>query len=189
MAVHGFKLHWWSQFGTKSNINYHVSLFGLLAIHFLLKAFILIFRISLLITLLCSLNVYSGEVVPCLETAMSQRAINQCANIDFNKAELELKRVIVEIRDLYKNEKKFLVNLDKSQKHWAVQLEMDLDLKYPKADEPMYYGSVFPMCYSAYKTKLTLQRIAFLKGWLKGSVEGEVCSGSVMNEYYIKNSE
>ena len=145
--------------------------------------------ISFLITILFSLNVYSEETASCLETAMSQRDMNQCAGIDYKKAESELHRVIKEVQRLYKGETKFLTNLEKSQQNWEIQLELDLNLKYPKADEPMYYGSVFPMCYSGYKMRLTLQRIAFLKEWLKGSTEGEVCSGSVMHEYYLKNGK
>jgi uncharacterized protein YecT (DUF1311 family) len=148
-----------------------------------------IVRIIFLVTLLFSLNVYSDEAESCLETAMSQRDMNQCAGIDYKKADSELQRVITEIKKLYKGETKFLLNLDKSQRNWETQLDLDLGLKYPKADEPMYYGSVFPMCYSGYKTRLTLQRIAFLKEWLKGSTDGEVCSGSVMHEYYIKNGK
>jgi len=150
---------------------------------------VVIVRFSFLITLLFSLSVYSEEATSCLETAMSQRDMNQCAGIDYKKAESEMHRVIKEIQRLYKGEAKLLTNLEKSQQNWEKQLELDLDLKYPKADEPMYYGSVFPMCYSGYKTRLTLQRIAFLKEWLKGSTEGEVCSGSVMHEYYLNNGK
>ena len=148
-----------------------------------------IIRISFLITLLFSLNVYSDETTPCLEKAMTQRDMNQCASIDYKKAESEMHRVIKEIQRLYKGEVKFLTNLEKSQENWEIQLELDMDLKYPKADEPMYYGSVFPLCYFSYKMRLTLQRIAFLKEWLKGSEEGEVCSGSIMHEYYLKNDK
>ena len=150
---------------------------------------VVIARISFLFTLLFSLNVYSDETASCLETAMSQQDMNQCAGIDYKKVESEMHRVIKEIQRLYKGEVEFLTNLEKSQQHWETQLELDLDLKYPKSDEPMYYGSVFPMCYSGYKTRLTLQRISFLKEWLKGSKEGEVCSGSVMHEYYLKNGK
>lgn len=148
-----------------------------------------IIRICLLFSLFFNLNAYSSESESCLETAMRQRDMNQCAGIDYKKAEFELFRVITEINKLYKDEEKFLVNLEKSQRNWEAQLELDLDLKFPRADDPMYYGSIFPMCYSGYKTRLTLQRIAFLKEWLIGSREGEVCSGSIMNDYYIKNAK
>ena len=138
-----------------------------------------IVKIYFFLTLLFSLNVYSEEMSSCLETAMNQKDMNQCASIDYKKAESEMHRVIKEIQNLYKDKTKFLANLEKSQKNWETQIQLDLNLKYPNAEEPMYYGSVFPMCYSGYKTRLTLQRIAFLKEWLKGSTEGEVSSGSV----------
>jgi uncharacterized protein YecT (DUF1311 family) len=149
----------------------------------------LIARISFLMTLLFTINVYSEETASCIETAMSQRDMNQCAGIDYKKAESEMHQVIKEIQRLYKDEIKFLTNLEKSQQNWEIQLALDLDLKYPKTDDPMYYGSVFPTCYLDYKMRLTLQRITFLKEWLKGSTEGEVCSGSVMNEYYLKDGK
>ena len=81
-----------------------------------------IIRISFLITLLFSLNVYSDETTPCLEKAMTQRDMNQCASIDCKKAESEMHRVIKEIQRLYKGEVKFLTNLEKSQENWEIQL-------------------------------------------------------------------
>ena len=54
-------------------------------------------RISFLITLFFSLNVYSDETASCLETAMSQRDMNQCAGIDYKKSESKMHRVIKEI--------------------------------------------------------------------------------------------
>ncbi|QPL51697.1 lysozyme inhibitor LprI family protein [Alteromonas sp. B31-7] len=89
-------------------------------------------RISFLITILFSLNVYSEETASCLETAMSQRDMNQCAGIDYKKAESELHRVIKEVQRLYKGETKFLTNLEKSQQNWEIQLELDLNLKISK---------------------------------------------------------
>jgi len=58
---------------------------------------VFIVRISFLITLLFSLNVYSEETAPCIETAMSQRDMNQCAGIDYKKSESKMHRVIKEI--------------------------------------------------------------------------------------------
>ncbi|MDO6447273.1 lysozyme inhibitor LprI family protein [Colwellia sp. 1_MG-2023] len=146
-------------------------------------------KISCLITLLFSLNVYSVDTSVCYDTAMSQLDLNRCAGVNNKKAELEMQRVILEIQRLYKGEVKFLSNLEQSQQNWETQLELDLNLKFPKADEALYYGSVFPMCYSSYKTRLMLQRIAFLKEWLEGSKEGEVCSGSIKHEYFLKHVE
>jgi len=52
-------------------------------------------------------------------------------------------------------------------------------MMYPASDKQLVYGSVYSMCSSFVEKKLTLQRIAFLKQWLKGTEEGEVCGGSI----------
>lgn len=145
-----------------------------------------IFQLIILFYFVFSVKVYANESETCLEAAVSQRGMNQCAVSDYNITESELYQVISQIKKTYKSEEVFLVNLERSQKNWETQLELDLDLRFPRANEPRYYGSVFPVCYSGYRKKLTLQRIAFLKEWLKGSVEGDVCSGSVMNSEYLE---
>lgn len=61
-------------------------------------------------------------------------------------------------------------------------------MMFPHADEPRYYGSVFPMCANGFKTQLTLERVSFLKKWLIGSEEGDVCSGSIINGWSVKEA-
>lgn len=128
-----------------------------------------------LLMTLCSISAFADNNPSCFEAATTQRDMNRCASMDFQQAESELAQVLAQIQKHYQDNPSFLAKLEKSQQHWELQRDLDLDMKYPNVDQPGYYGSVFPLCYAGFKTQLTLQRIAFLKEWLKGSEEGDVC--------------
>jgi len=123
---------------------------------------------------------YANEPKSCIETASSQRAMNQCAIESYRKADAELNRIYLKIKALYKDDKLFLEKLKTAQQAWIKLRDADLSLKFPHREKPNYYGSVFPMCEAIFETKLTLERIRFLKQWLTGAEEGDVCSGSQM---------
>lgn len=67
-----------------------------------------IVQISLLLTLLLSLNVYASESESCLEP-MNQQDMNQWAGADYQNAEAELYRVITEIKKHIKVKESFLL--------------------------------------------------------------------------------
>ena len=72
----------------------------------------------------------------------------------------------------------FIKNLILSQQIWSSYRDAQLKVKFPDR-EPGYYGSVHPMCVATYLEQLTNDRIETLKEWVKGTIEGDVCSGSV----------
>ena len=115
----------------------------------------------------------------CLKNAITQTDMNTCANLSVETAEKELNRVYEEIKKLYSDQTNFLLVLQNSQQAWIKLRDLNLELYYPATDKRWQYGSVYPMCVSEKKTKITLQRIEFLKQWLKGCEEGEVCAGSI----------
>ncbi len=108
--------------------------------------------------------------------------MNQCTNVGYKEADDELNRVYMKIKQVYKEDTVFLDKLKKAQLVWIQLRDADLELKYPHSDNNGYYGSALPMCMSQYKTSLTLKRVAFLKKWLTGLEEGDVCAGSIMNQ-------
>lgn len=112
----------------------------------------------------------------CRDNAGTQMDLNRCAFSDYKKADAELNRVYKQLQIAYKKDALFLNNLKQSQRAWIKLRDADFALKYPHSDD---YGSIFPLCASGYKRDLTLQRVEFLKQWLVGSEEGEVCRGSV----------
>ena len=111
--------------------------------------------------------------------AQTQLEMNQQAGAEFQKTDKELNTVYQKIIKEYNSDTLFIKNLRASQRIWIQFRDAELLVKYPQT-EPNYYGSIFPVCYSNYKTKLTQERITTLKQWLDGVKEGDVCAGSVM---------
>lgn len=128
--------------------------------------------------LIISSGVLAENNDSCLKGATTQQAMNQCADIGYKEADAELNRVFQSIKSDYKDDADFLDKLKKAQLAWIQLRDADFALKYPYADDQKYYGSSFPMCADAYKKQLILQRIEFLKQWIVGVEEGDVCGGS-----------
>ena len=126
------------------------------------------------------------DVNQCLQQAQTQKAMTSCQNFDFKQADAELNRVYQQIKRAYQDDPQFLAKLKQSQRTWLKQRDADLAMRFPAEDTALEYGSVYPMCYAAVATELTTQRIAFLKQWLSGIEEGDVCSGSVKTPEQIK---
>jgi len=127
--------------------------------------------------------------VGCIEKAYTQQEMNSCAGLDYESADSELNRVYNEIKRVYSDEPEFLEKMKSSQLAWIKLRDADLEMYFPKEKKRFEYGSVFPMCASGIKTRITIQRIEFLKQWLKGVEEGDVCSGSVRNAWYLNKSK
>ncbi len=123
----------------------------------------------------------------CLQTAMTQSELNQCAGVTYKEADKELNRVYKKIRELYKDDPVFLEKMKKAQLAWIKLRDADFEMMYPHHNEHRYYGSSFSMCSAMYTTKLTMERIAYLKTWLVGVEEGDVCSGSQMYDHNIRD--
>ncbi|MDQ7090931.1 MAG: lysozyme inhibitor LprI family protein [Methylococcales bacterium] len=125
-----------------------------------------------------STTAIAEDTQTCLGAAVTQTAMNQCTGIAYKEADAELNRVYKKIVVRYQDNALFLKKLKKAQLAWIKLRDADFELQYPHTDEANYYGSIFPMCASNYKTQLTLQRVVFLKQWLLGLKEGDLCSGS-----------
>ncbi|MFI3199800.1 MAG: lysozyme inhibitor LprI family protein [Methylococcaceae bacterium] len=137
--------------------------------------------------IVCSISipVLADQTKQCLEVAVTQIEMNRCAGVEFSAVDFELNRVYKKIQELYNNDSIFLEKLKMSQLGWIKHRDADIELQYPHSEEPGYYGSALSMCVSGYKTKLTMQRVEFLKQWLNGEEEGDVCQGSIMNDRKI----
>jgi uncharacterized protein YecT (DUF1311 family) len=113
---------------------------------------------------------------PCF--SQSQMEMNQQAAEAYKKADTELNTIYQKILKDYSADKEFIKNLKASQRIWISFRDAELKMKYPDRKEPMYYGSIHPMCVSLYLEKLTLDRVATLKLWSEGAEEGDGCAGS-----------
>jgi len=127
---------------------------------------------------LMSNMLFAKEGASCLETAMTQAEMNECSGMSYQIADGELNRIYDAIQSRYAEDKLFLKKLKTAQLAWIKLRDADFEMQFPHANDSQYYGSIFPTCASAYKTDLTLQRVAFLKQWLIGVEEGDSCAGS-----------
>ncbi len=126
-------------------------------------------RVVLLLFMLLAVRIVCGQ---------AGAEMNQQANASFQKADQELNEVYQKIIQKYKDDPAFIASLKEAQRLWIQFRDVELKIKYPPREQG-YYGSVYPMCYSAYKEELTRQRIKTLQQWLEGTQEGDVCAGSV----------
>lgn len=128
----------------------------------------------------------NSDISACYQEANTQFELNRCGGTDYATADAELNRVYRQIREIYKDNPVFLEKMEVAQHAWITFRDAEFDMKYPHADEPRYYGSVFGMCAPQYRTRLTLERVATLKQWLVGKEKGSVCGGSVMSSLYLQ---
>ncbi len=108
----------------------------------------------------------------------SQSDMNDSAASDYQKADKEMNAVYHQILKEYRSDTAFIKNIKNAQRLWVLFRDAEMKAIFP--DEPdVYYGTVFPMCWSMELTGLTIDRTQKLKVWIDGIEEGDVCSGSV----------
>jgi len=95
---------------------------------------------------------------------------------EYKLVEGELNQVFSKVLTVYKSDVEFIKNIKESQDLWIKFRAAELKAKFPEGGE---YGSVYTMCVNDFLTEMTNERITTLKLWLKGTYQGDVCSGSV----------
>lgn len=100
----------------------------------------------------------------------------KAAVTEFKLKEAELNTVLNKVLTQYKSNTEFVKNMKESQDLWVKLRAAELKAKFPTGGE---YGSVYTMCVNDFLTEMTNERITKLNAWLKGTYEGDVCSGSV----------
>lgn len=110
--------------------------------------------------------------------SQTQAELNSMQYESYKKTDKKLNEVYQAILKAYKSDPEFIKNLRASQRIWITFRDSEVKVKYPDR-EAGYYGSIHPLCVSLYLEELTLDRISTLNLWLKGSEEGDACSGSI----------
>jgi len=110
--------------------------------------------------------------------AQTQAEMNIMQYESYKKTDKKLNEVYQAILKAYKSDTEFIKNLRASQRIWITFRDAEVKVKFPDR-EAGYYGSIHPLCVSLYLEELTLDRISTLNLWLKGSEEGDGCSGSI----------
>jgi uncharacterized protein YecT (DUF1311 family) len=108
--------------------------------------------------------------------AQSQLVLNMKASDNYEKADKELNVVYRRILKEYAAQPVFIKKLKVAQRLWVQLRDAEVAARYPEREN---YGSGVAMCESTYMEMLTRERIKFLRVWLTGIAEGDVCSGSV----------
>lgn len=108
----------------------------------------------------------------------TQLEMNESAQAKFDQADKQLNLVYKKILTNYSNDTNFIIQLKASQRIWIQFRDAEMKMKFPDKDQSNY-GSVFPLCWFAYKEELTAERTKKLKQWLTGVKGGDVCSGSI----------
>ena len=95
------------------------------------------------------------------------------------KADRAMNATYAKILKEYANDQQFITKLKAAQRAWVVFRDAELEALYPKTDKQADYGSVYPMCRCSEIEFLTEERTKELKRWLDGTIEGDVCAGSL----------
>ena len=110
--------------------------------------------------------------------SQTQAELNMMQYDSYKKTDKKLNEVYQAILKEYKSDTEFIKNLRASQRIWITFRDAEVKVKFPDREDG-YYGSIHPLCVSLYLEDLTKDRISTLNLWLKGSEEGDACSGSI----------
>jgi uncharacterized protein YecT (DUF1311 family) len=140
-------------------------------------------RFCLLLLLLALLpsnqSAQTAKKISCDDTAKTQGELHKCASDEYAAANLRMDSTYQRILREYAADSVFVNKLQAAQQAWLKFRDAEIRALYPEEDKLANYGSAWPMCYDEELTRLTQQRTRELEQWLKGTMEGDVCAGSV----------
>lgn len=109
----------------------------------------------------------------------TQGEMNQDACDRYKKADAGLNQTYQRILAEYRRDKTFIEKLKVAQRAWLTFRDAHLASIYPAENPRAEYGSVNPMCQCVILEQMTKERTNILQQWTKGTIEGDVCAGSV----------
>ena len=117
----------------------------------------------------------------CVSTSVAgqSQAEKNPDDCDYTKADAKLNKVYQRILAEYRQDKIFIEKLKVAQRAWLAFRDAHLASIYPAANQRLEYGSVNPMCQCQVLVQLTEERAKTLQQWINGTIEGDVCAGSV----------
>lgn len=114
--------------------------------------------------------------------AQTQAQLNAEACGEYQAADRQLNTLYQQVLKLYAQDVAFLKSFKASQLAWLKFRDAQLEAVFPTQPgqaKPTTYGSVYPMCRCTVLAELTRARNQQLQTWVRGTEEGDVCSGSV----------
>lgn len=119
------------------------------------------------VAFLVSVSSQAQQTPPsCWESATSQTAMNECANLELRSSRRKLESTLRKLGIDHQNP---------AQRAWEAYRDAQLEAIYPKANR-LSEGSVLPMCGAILEASLIDGRLRDLKH-LTTRGEGDVCSG------------
>jgi uncharacterized protein YecT (DUF1311 family) len=116
--------------------------------------------------------------VPALD-AQTQGELDEQACDQFHKADVALNETYSKILKEYAKDQQFIAKLKTAQRAWLAFRDAELEALYPKDNKQAEYGTVYPMCHCSELQFLTEARTKELQRWIEGTIEGDVCAGSL----------
>ncbi len=113
--------------------------------------------------------------------AQTQSDLDEQSCGQFRKADVVLNGTYAKILKEYAKDGQFIEKLKTSQRAWLAFRDAEMEALFPKTNKQVEYGTVYPMCHCSELQTLTEERTNQLKRWLDGTIEGDVCAGSVKN--------
>jgi uncharacterized protein YecT (DUF1311 family) len=108
----------------------------------------------------------------------TQAEMNQDACGKYKKSDATLNETYQRILREYGKDQVFIQKIKAAQRAWLAFRDAHIAAIYPDPD-PRAYGSVNPMCRCLILVQLTEERTKALQQWIDGTIEGDVCAGSV----------
>lgn len=111
--------------------------------------------------------------------AQTQGDLDEQSCGQFHKADVVLNETYFKILKEYAKDEQFIAKLKTAQRAWLAFRDAELEALYPKDNKQAEYGTVYPMCHRSDLQFLTVERTKQLKRWLDGTLEGDLCAGSI----------
>jgi uncharacterized protein YecT (DUF1311 family) len=92
-----------------------------------------------------SLAQNSEQYRACSERAMSQVAMNECANQEAKRADAELNSIYAELLSKAASEPEAVAKIETAERAWIAYRDAYIVAMYPAKDKQAKYGSIYPM--------------------------------------------
>jgi uncharacterized protein YecT (DUF1311 family) len=109
----------------------------------------------------------SGQLDRCMDKAITQLAMNSCANEEALRVEAELKGLQQKLALAARKEPGAIDKIGAAARTWIAYRDAYLEAMYPAKDKQAAYGSIFPMEFGLLRAKLTRRQIEALRELLK----------------------
>lgn len=103
----------------------------------------------------------------CFKTAMTQYAMDACANEEAQRAEEQLNKTYQQLMTLAKKDPIAITKIEKAEAIWISYRNAYIDAMYPANDKQAEYGTMFPMEVDLLEAQLTNEQTKALQEIIK----------------------